>query len=60
MTEEEILKHYSTAGLRRHELSRSAKKVHLATLRCPITGEEAEKVLAELYPEETLELTEVH
>jgi Zn-dependent M32 family carboxypeptidase len=52
------LEHYSTPGLRRGELSRAAKKTHLATLRRPITGEEAEKVLAELYPEETLELTE--
>jgi len=32
--------------------------MHLATLRRPIIGEEAEKVLAELYSEETLELTE--
>src|SRR5215471_7344554 len=58
VTEKEILQRYSTAGLRRGELSRAAKKMHLATLRRPIIGEEAEKVLAELYSEETLELTE--
>jgi hypothetical protein len=51
MTEQEILAAYSTPGLRRCELSHSAKKAHLATLRRPIIGEEAEKVLAELYPD---------
>jgi Zn-dependent M32 family carboxypeptidase len=58
VTEQEILARYSTPGLRRCELSRAAKKAHLATLRRPVIGEEAEKVLAELYPEKTLELTE--
>lgn len=50
MTEQEILARYSTPGLRKHELTRSEKKAHLASLR--ITGEEAERILARLYPEE--------
>jgi uncharacterized protein (DUF2267 family) len=58
MTEQEILERYSTPGLRRRELSRTAKKAHLATLRRPITGEEAEKVLAELYPEQAATITQ--
>jgi hypothetical protein len=48
--EEEILRRHSTPGLRRTELTRAAKKAHLASLR--LVGEEAEKILDELYPEQ--------
>jgi hypothetical protein len=48
MIEQDILAKYSTAGLRRHELSRAAKKDHLASLK--VVGEEAEKILTQLYP----------
>jgi hypothetical protein len=49
MTEQETLERYSTPGLRKHELSRAEKKAHLAGMK--IVGEDAEKILAQLYPE---------
>lgn len=48
MTEAEILAKYSTPGLRKYELSRAAKKQHLAT-NYRTTGEEADRVLDQLY-----------
>jgi hypothetical protein len=48
VTEAEILAAYSTPGLRRRELSRAAKKEHLATLK--VVGEKAEEILTRLYP----------
>lgn len=41
---------YRTLELQRHELSRSAKKQHLGSAY-RITGDEAEKILNELYPQ---------
>lgn len=50
-TEKKILERYSTPGLRRNQLGRGAKKDHLASLK--VVGERAEKILDELYPEES-------
>ena len=47
MTEDEVLARYSTPGLRKHELSRSAKKDHLNGLK--FSREDRDKVLDELY-----------
>lgn len=46
--EEGILARYSTPGLRRNQLDRSAKKDHLGS--AGVKGPEAEKILNELYP----------
>jgi hypothetical protein len=46
--EEEILAKHSTPGLRKHELTRLAKKDHLGSMN--IKGPEAEKILNEMYP----------
>jgi hypothetical protein len=48
--EEEIIARHSRPSLKKTELTRSAKKDHLAGLG--IKGEEAEKILALLYPNE--------
>jgi hypothetical protein len=48
MTETEVLAKYSTPGLRKHELDRMAKKLHLAGIQ--VVGEDADKILNELYP----------
>lgn len=45
--EEDIIARHSTPGLKRNELTREAKKDHLAGQRVP--KEEQEKILAELY-----------
>lgn len=47
--EETILLRNSTHGLRKNQLTRSAKKDQLASLKC--VGAEAELILAQLYPE---------
>src|SRR5215831_11595298 len=48
MSERDVLDKYSTAGLRRHELSYSAKKAHLRELR--LYEGDVQKVLVQLYP----------
>lgn len=51
MSEEEVLKNYSTPSLRRNQLGRFAKKEHLSSHG--IRGDEAKKILDNLYgPEE--------
>lgn len=52
MTDEnEVLKNYSTEGLRKKELDRAAKKDHLYGMRLP--KEVVDKILDEIYgPEE--------
>lgn len=49
--EQSILDKYSTPSLRRGELSRSAKKVHLASAYGK-RGDEAELILKEMYGDE--------
>lgn len=46
-TEEDILRRYSSDGLRRGEMTREAKREHLASFK--ITGERAEEILEKLY-----------
>ena len=46
--EEEVLVRYSTASLRKNELSRRAKQDHLAS-NYRVTGADADKILDELY-----------
>jgi hypothetical protein len=52
MTEAEILAKYSTPGLRKGELSRAAKKLHLASCY-RTTGEEASRILDQIYDDKT-------
>jgi hypothetical protein len=52
--EEEILARHSTPGLRKRELTRQAKKDHLDSMN--IKGEEAEKILNEIYPVAALDI----
>ena len=51
MTEKEVIEQYSTEGLRRNKLSRSAKKDQLNGLKVPV--DERDKILDELYGPET-------
>lgn len=54
MTEREILQRYSTPGLRKRELSRTAKKQHLASAY-RLTGDDAKRILDEMYgPEQEM------
>ena len=46
-----ILKHYSTPGLRKNTLDLQAKRDHLR--RLGIKADDVQKILIELYPEET-------
>ncbi len=48
--EEQILEKHSTPGLRRGELSRNAKKEHLADSYKFLTAVEREELLDKLYP----------
>jgi hypothetical protein len=50
MTEEEILRKYSTPGLRRHEMTRQAKKEQLQNPKYALRPEEIEGLLNQLYP----------
>jgi hypothetical protein len=50
MTEEEILRKYSTPGLRRHEMMREAKKQQLQNPKYALRPEEIEGLLNQLYP----------
>jgi hypothetical protein len=49
MTEEQILKLYSSPGLRKHELSRWAKKDWLSYAYPKMTKEEVTKLLDDIY-----------
>ncbi len=51
MSEREILDRYSTPGLRKNSLSRTAKKDQLAGIK--VTGADAEKILDQLYGSES-------
>lgn len=53
LTEAEVLARYSTPGLRKGELGRSAKKLHLEESHKHLSKEEREKILSDLYPEDT-------
>lgn len=54
MTEAEILAQYSTPGLRKKEMTRSAKKTHLQETQKHLRADEIEKVLHDMYgPEPT-------
>ena len=58
MTESEILAKYSTPGLRKKELSRSAKKTHLQESQKHLRLDEINKILDDLYgPEPVTVLT---
>lgn len=48
--EEEVLAKYSTPGLKKHELSREAKKDWLSFAYPKMSREEVEKLLNEIYP----------
>jgi hypothetical protein len=50
MTEEEILRKYSTPGLRRNEMTRQAKKEQLQNSKYALRPEEIEGLLNQLYP----------
>jgi hypothetical protein len=56
MTEEEILRKYSTPGLRRNEMTRQAKKEQLQNPKYALRPEEIEGLLNQLYPAPSREL----
>lgn len=60
MTGSEILSKYSTPGLRKNELSRSAKKMNLQETQKHLNRDEINKILIDLYgPEpESASITE--
>jgi hypothetical protein len=59
MTEEEILRTYSTPGLRRHEMTRQAKKTQLQNPNYALRPEEIEELLNQLYPAPATSLADV-
>jgi hypothetical protein len=50
MTEEELLRKYSTPGLRRNEMTRQAKKEQLQNPKYALRPEEINALLDQLYP----------
>jgi hypothetical protein len=59
MTEAEILRTYSTPGLRRNEMTRQAKKEQLQNPKYALRPEEVEQLLSQLYPAPSTALADV-